>query len=197
MVFFSVPIALYAFAYVIVGKPMYPPDLAASFLSRPWGINPHALFGGIGLLIGGVQFHRSLRRRLRLHRLLGRIYVISCLVTGVAGIYMAAYSYGGWFTHLGFGTLGALLLVTTAVAFVAIRRGDVETHRRWMLRSYALMFAAVTLRLQLPLLASSFGFADGYRVVSWSCWVPNVLVAETILYFWFRKTPIPGVLETA
>jgi uncharacterized membrane protein len=183
LVFFAVPISLYAFAYVIVGQPMYPPPLAASLSSRPWGINPHALFGGVSLLTGGLQFHRKLRRRVRLHRVLGRVYVVSCLVTGAAGLYMAAYSYGGWITHLGFGALGALLVFTTLMAFLAIRRGDVERHRRWMTRSYALIFGAVTLRLQLPLLAASFGFLDGYRIVAWSSWVPNVIAAEALLHF--------------
>jgi uncharacterized membrane protein len=182
LVVLAVPITLYAFAYVLVGEAMYPRELAESLSSRPWGINPHALFGGAGLLAGALQFHRGLRRRLRLHRVLGRVYVVSCLVTGLAGVYMAAYSYGGWITHLGFGTLGVLLLFTTIVAFLAIRRGDVERHRRWMTRSYALMFAAVTLRLELPLLAASFGFADGYRVVSWLCWVPNIVIAEALLH---------------
>jgi uncharacterized membrane protein len=188
MVVFAIVIALYAFAYVVVGEAMYPPPLADSLSSRPWGINPHALFGGIGLLAGAVQFHRGLRRRLRIHRFLGRVYVVSCLFTGTAGVYMAAYSYGGWVTHLGFGALGVLLLFTTIVAFRAIRRGDVETHWRWMLRSYALMFAAVMLRLELPLLASNLGFDTGYRIVSWLCWVPNVIVAETILRAWSRRT---------
>ncbi|HYO76822.1 MAG TPA: DUF2306 domain-containing protein [Thermoanaerobaculia bacterium] len=181
LMLFAGMISLYAFAYVIVGERMYPPDLAASFLSRPWGINPHALFGGTGLLLGAVQFHRGLRRRLPIHRLLGRIYVVSCLVTGLAGMYMAVYSYGGWITHLGFGTLGALLVFTTIVAFLSIRKGDVERHRSWMIRSYALMFAAVTLRLELPFLGAAFGFDDGYRVVAWLCWIPNALIAEAIV----------------
>ena len=45
------------------------------------------------------------------------------------------------------------------------------------------------LRLELPLLASNFGFDTGYRIVSWLCWVPNVLVAETMLWAWSRRTP--------
>ena len=181
LMLFAAMISLYAYACVIVGEPMYPRDLAASFLSRPWGINPHAFFGGTGLLLGAIQFHRRLRRRLPIHRLLGRIYVVSCLVTGLAGMYMAVYSYGGWITHVGFGTLGALLVFTTLVAFLAIRKGDVERHRSWMIRSYALMFAGVTLRLELPFLGASLGFLDGYRIVAWLCWIPNLLVAEAIV----------------
>lgn len=156
--------------------------LADSFLARPWGINPHALFGGIALLTGVLQFHRGIRRRLPVHRVLGRLYVISCLVIGTAGIYMAIYSFGGWITHLGFGALGVLLLLTTLAGYLAIRRHDVERHRDWMIRSYALIFAAVMLRIELPLLIVSFGdFTPAYRVVAWLCWVPNILLAEALV----------------
>ena len=182
MAFFALPIALYAFAYVTIGQRMYPPMLVDSFLARPWGINPHALFGGIALLTGVLQFHRGIRRHLPVHRILGRIYVISCLVIGTAGIYMAVYSFGGWITHLGFGTLGVLLLLTTLAGYLAIRRHDVERHRDWMIRSYALIFAAVTLRIELPLLIASFGdFTPAYLVVSWLCWVPNAIVGEALV----------------
>jgi uncharacterized membrane protein len=191
LVLLALPISLYAFAYVYVGEAMYPPPLAESFSSRPWGINPHALFGGLGLLSGAVQFNHRLRRRLRVHRMLGRVYVVSCLVTGAAGMYMAAYSYGGWITHLGFGLLGAALLCTTTMAFVVIRYGgDVERHRRWMVRSYALMFAAVMLRLELPVLSGYLGFLQAYRIVSWLCWIPNLLAAEAMLRFWFKPEAV-------
>lgn len=178
----ALPIVFQAFAYVIVGKALYPPPLAASFIARPWGINPHAFFGGTGLLLGALQFLPAIRRRIRLHRILGRIYVVACLVTGTAGVYMAAYSYGGWITHVGFALLGIFLLIATTKAFLVIRRGDVESHKRWMIRSYALMFAAVMLRLELPFMifALSMEFRDAYLIVAWLCWVPNLLVAELI-----------------
>ena len=48
-----------------------------------------------------------------------------------------------------------------------------------MLRSYALLFSAVTLRLWLPLLSAAFGsFEPAYLAVSWVSWVPNLLVVE-------------------
>jgi uncharacterized membrane protein len=191
----AIPMALYAFAYVIVGRPMYPPDLAASFLSRPWGINPHALMGGIGLLTGAVQFSPALRRRLPVHRILGRIYVVSSLIIGATGMYMAAYSHGGWITHLGFGALGAFLLFTTIAAFVTIRKRDVESHKRWMIRSYALMFAAVMLRLELPLLGMAYDFTTAYRIVSWLCWIPNLLFAEAIINVAIARAPAAPALH--
>ncbi|WP_084728810.1 DUF2306 domain-containing protein [Streptacidiphilus neutrinimicus] len=41
-------------------------------------------------------------------------------------------------------------------AFAAIRRGAVAEHRIWMVRSYALIFAAVTFRLR-PAVLAGFG----------------------------------------
>jgi uncharacterized membrane protein len=185
-------IVVYALAYVVVGPPMYPADLAASFLARPWGIYPHVLFGALALALGPVQFHRAiLTRRRAFHRQLGTVYVASSVFVGVAGLYMSIYSFGGWVTHLGFGALAVLLLFTTLRAYAAARRRDIATHRQWMVRSYALIFAAVTLRIELPLLATAFGdFLPGYQVVAWLCWVPNALWAE-----WYVRrtahTPLP------
>ena len=176
----AAPIVGYAVAYVVVGEPMYPPNLAASFLARPWGIYPHALFGSLALGLGALQFNRWLLLRHRpIHRTLGKVYVISAIVVGLAGLYMSFYSFGGPITHLGFGVLAVLLLWTTVRAYMAARERAIATHRRWMLRSYALVFAAATLRIELPLLTMAFGdFTPAYQVVAWMCWVPNALWAE-------------------
>ena len=176
----AVPIVGYGIAMVVVGAPMYPPNLAASFVARPWGIYPHALFGSLALGLGALQFNRWLLVRHRpTHRALGTVYVISALVVGLAGLYMSFYSFGGVVTHIGFAALALLLLWTTVRAYVAARAREIAVHRRWMLRSYALIFAAVTLRMELPLLVMAFGdFTPAYRVVAWLSWVPNILWAE-------------------
>jgi len=63
--------------------------------------------------------------------------------------------------------------------FWRIRRGDQIGHRRWMLRSYAFTFAAVTLRIYLPIaLTAGLPFIDAYQTISWACWVPNLIVVE-------------------
>ena len=181
---FAVPIVGYAIAYVVVGPPMYPSNLAESFLARPWGIYPHALFGSLALALGALQFNRWLLLRHRpIHRTLGKVYVVSSIVVGLAGLYMSIYSFGGLITHLGFGALAILLLWTTLRAYLAARKRDIATHRRWMLRSYALVFAAVMLRIELPLLIMAFGdFTPAYQAVAWVSWVPNALWAEW--YIW-------------
>ena len=113
---------------------------------------------------------------------MGKIYVGAATLVGVSGLYMAWYAFGGPITQIGFAGLAIGVLYTTITAFTTIRRGDVANHRRWMIRSYALIFAAVTLRLELPLLTMYFGaFTPAYQMVAWVSWVPNLLFAETKL----------------
>lgn len=184
MAIFALPVVVYAAGIAIVGERMYTPGLADSFKARPWGIIPHALFGSIALFIGPLQFHPTLRsRRLELHRWLGRTYVMTALITGVAGVYMAAYSLGGWITHIGFGLLGLGLIICTTQAFRRIRERRVTEHRRWMIRSYAFLYSAVTLRLEIPFLVIALGgeFLPAYQIVSWLSWVPNILFAEWLI----------------
>ena len=70
----------------------------------------------------------------------------------------------------------------TWVAYLQIRRGNVDVHRAWMVRSYALTLAAVTLRIEIPLfLLSGVSFEEAYPVIAWLCWVPNILVAEWLI----------------
>ena len=194
----SLMIVSYALAYVIRGEKMFFGEVGAGFRQRPWGILAHAFVAMFALGIGPFQFRESLRlRRLPLHRTLGKIYVVAALLTGITGLYMAVYSFGGMITHAGFGLLAAGVVITTTVAYRRIRALDTVAHREWMIRSFSLIFAAVTLRILLPLLITAYrgAFEPAYLWVSWLCWVPNVLWAE-----WYirrrrgrRAAPLVGV----
>lgn len=190
-IFFAVAVAGYALAYLVLRERMFPPELADSFRARPWGIYPHALFGAVALFTGALQFRRGKWSR---HRALGKVYVLACLLTGGVGLYMAFHSWGGAVTHLGFGGLATTLLVTTVMAFVRIKQRDIAAHRRWMLRSYAMIWAAVMLRIELPLLLVAFKgqFAPAYLIVSWLCWVPNLIAMETYIRLRDESAAIPA-----
>lgn len=82
----------------------------------------------------------------------------------------------GIIAQTGFGALAVLLLITTVRAYLLIRQRRIAQHREWMIYSNALIFAAVTLRLELPPLASLLGGRIGYATVEWLSWVPNLLV---------------------
>jgi len=144
----------------------------------------HAAAALVALAVGPFQFLARLRQRSpRVHRRLGYVYFSGVFIGGVAGLFSATGAEGGLSSRTGFFLLGLLWIASAWVALSVIRRGDVMAHRRWMIRNFALTFAAVTLRLWLPALqAASGSFLDAYRTVAWLCWVPNALMAEFILH---------------
>jgi hypothetical protein len=81
------------------------------------------------------------------------------------------------------------------MAYRMIRLRKIAAHRRWMIRNFALTYAAVTLRLEMPLLGMAFGDVLGYQLVAWVCWIPNLLVAEAIVRGWLRRTRAPIVIH--
>lgn len=148
--------------------------------------------GAIALLAGALQAHRGLRlRRPDVHRWLGRLYLLAVLASGSAGLLLATRSTAGPIAQWGFGTMAVLWLVTTVVGWRRARAGRYLAHRDWMIRSYALTLAAVTLRLWLPASqVAGMPFLTAYVAIAWLCWVPNLVLAE-----WFlRRRPHPSVL---
>ena len=78
------------------------------------------------------------------------------------------------------------------MAIIKVKNKDIIAHKKWMYRSYALSFAAVTLRILVPLMSITNQFDYDFIVVStaWLSWIINLFVVELILYFSFsfRKT---------
>lgn len=159
------------------------PDMRAAFEAHRFGIYLHVFASAVALALGPFQFFARLRAtRPDLHRWSGRLYLgIGVLVGGAAGLFMAIHAYGGPVSRLGFAGLALAWLYTGFRAWRAIRAGDVASHRRWMVRNFALTFAAVTLRLWAPAAyAAGIPFETSYPVIAWLCWVPNLVVAERL-----------------
>ena len=170
-----------AYGAAVLFLPHFGPPFVATLRATAFGPLVGHIGGGlVALGIGPWQFSARLRtRRLALHRWMGRAYVVAVILGGAGGLVLSRTSQEGIVTHLGFGTLGLLWIFSTLRAYVAIRGGNDVSHRAWMTRSFALTFAAVTLRIILPLeLAGGLSYHVAYQIVSWACWVPNLLVAE-------------------
>ncbi|MEO5942437.1 MAG: DUF2306 domain-containing protein [Ferruginibacter sp.] len=143
------------------------------------GFYTHITLGGVALLIGWTQFSVKLRtNKLKLHRQIGKVYVIAALLSSLAGVYIAMYATGGIIASLGFIGLGITWFYTILRAYIEIRNGQIERHQKMMIYSYAACFSAVTLRIYLPILTMLFhDFIKAYLLVAWLCWVPNIIVA--------------------
>lgn len=145
----------------------------------------HIVASMLAILIGPFQFLPQFRhgRLLKFHRWLGRAYLLSVLLGGLGGLYMAQFGYGGLITRLGFATLAILWLYSGAMAYKQIRNKQIEAHRQWMIRNYALTLAGTMLRVWMPISVAGMGieFIMAYRAIAWMCWVPNLIIAEWII----------------
>jgi uncharacterized membrane protein len=105
---------------------------------------PHTLAGIFALLIGPINFSSRIRQRhLTLHRVLGRIYVVSVFVGSFTGIALAWGRPG----LPGTAMQAAAWMVCTTAAFLTARNRQIVQHRQWMARSYAVTFTFVSSRV--------------------------------------------------
>ncbi|PVM85177.1 DUF2306 domain-containing protein [Caulobacter radicis] len=180
-------IAAYSARYLLS-----PPQTPAQALGNPRGVPwlfIHIAGSVTALVLGSLQFIPALRRGAASpHRWTGRVYVLGCLVGGVAGLVLAPGSSAGPIATAGFGLLAVIWIAVNVLGWRAAVQGRFVEHRRWMIRSWALTLAAVTLRLYLPLvMVLDLPFLPWYRAISFLAWVPNLIVAE----LWLRRARGP------
>lgn len=184
----STAVALISYRYLL-GQGPVPPNVAANRHFDPW-IAVHAAGAATALLLGPWQFRPRLRVRWPfLHKCIGRIYALGCASGGLAALVLATGLSSGPVAGAGFAALGLAWLITTGLAVHEVLAGRIASHRRWMIRSFALTLSAVTLRIYLPLSdVFNVEFLTAYRTIAWACWLPNLLLAE--LFLWRRPTSV-------
>ena len=181
----AIGVAGYGAAAMVLSTSGQFPSVPHHYPDRVIAAAVHFGLGGLALLIGPLQFLPGLRARWpALHRWTGRVYVTACFASGLAALVMAPYVHTGTVARVGFTLLAVGWLTTTSTAlFMALKRRFAE-HRRWMIRSYALTLAAVSLRILLPTSSLlDIPFESAYPVIAYACWVPNLIIAE----WWLRR----------
>lgn len=183
----SVSIGLYPLIYFVIDRKfgLLGSKSEALLNDTLWNIGfyGHIVLGGLALLIGWVQFSEKIRKNnLEIHRRIGIIYVFSVLISGLCGFYIGYHATGGIVSKIGFMSLAVVWLSTTWLGFRAAKNKHITLHQKFMIYSYAACFAAVTLRIWLPMLTTLFegDFIRAYRIVAWLCWVPNIIAAYFI-----------------
>ena len=144
------------------------------------------------LLIGLIAFSKRARKySMKVHRWIGTTYCVCIWISAATGVALAYANTAGLASRLGFSTLGILWFVTTYVAYVRARKRDIVGHRVWMIRSFALTLAVVTVRpiMMLPGYIE-IDLALLNNVASWACWIPNLILAE----LYIRRTNHLGML---
>jgi uncharacterized membrane protein len=105
---------------------------------------PHTLAGIFALLIGPINFSSRIRQRhLKIHRVLGRIYILSVFIGAATGVALASGRPG----FPGTSMQAAAWVVCTVAALITARNRQIIQHRQWMARSYAVTFTFVSSRV--------------------------------------------------
>ncbi|MBO0357978.1 DUF2306 domain-containing protein [Hymenobacter sp. BT186] len=148
--------------------------------------------------------------RPKLHRTLGKIYVLSILLLAApSGLILAAYANGGLAAKVGFTMQCLVWWLVTWQAYRLARQRHWLLHSEWMLRAYAVTLAAMSLRLESYGLYYFFHTKpiETYLTVVWLSWTGNLLLAEVLVQaglgrwymraFQLKNMPKPRVLRTA
>jgi hypothetical protein len=144
---------------------------------------PHGVAGACALLLAPLQFSERLRQRYtKAHRVVGRIYVAGALILAPLGATLQYVNEGVSGASRQFTVLAvvdaALLMSTTAVAFLFAIRRRITLHRQWMTRSYAVALVFFEGRF----ITGVLGLDDAPELVQttviWSCLALAMLLGE-------------------
>lgn len=163
-------------------------DFDRWFAAHPVASMLHVVLGGLFLAFAPLQFSSRLRNRyLNLHRWSGRVLVMVALPIGMSGLMLGViFPYGGPAAAAAVFAAGAFFLIALVLAVFAIRRNDVASHRKWMIRMFAVGLGIATVRiigLILVLLTRS-SFQDSAGTAFWLGWLLTLAVAE----WWIIRT---------
>lgn len=117
----------------------YPED-SARLAVAPFSWFAHALAGVAFGITGPLQFVRALRDRFgTIHRVSGRIFVLSGAILGLSGLSLLAQvtSQRTPLVDVARGLFGVALLIALVKAMTAIRERDFVRHSAWAIRAYS------------------------------------------------------------
>ncbi|MET7338931.1 DUF2306 domain-containing protein [Nonomuraea sp. NPDC005650] len=155
----------------------------------------HIFTALVALVLGPLQFIPAIRTRGRVHRTIGRCYLLAGVLPSALAAVPVALLSGRLITQIGLVIPAVLWLITGRLAFRAARRRDFVRHRNWMMRNYALTFLAVTSRVLVPLLLlAQVPFSDTVSAGSIGAgaqsmipigqalgWIVNLVVVEILI----------------
>lgn len=134
-----------------------------------------------------------LKKRRSVHKWLGRLYAYNVLLINVpAGLILAIDANGFLPGKIAFITLDCLWFIFTLKAVLYIKQGNIVQHKEFMIRSYALTLSALTLRLwkQFFVHSTTLDPALIYMLDAWLGFMPNLLIAEWLIYVSRNKLPL-------
>lgn len=116
-----------------------------------------------------LQFIPIIRyKALIFHRINGYSVMLLAIIFSITGIIVSKVAFGGDFaTQIFAGIFGIAVMINTLLAYINIKRLQIEQHRAWMLRAWAYSASTITLRFIQIGAASMVGMVpDAYRMLA-------------------------------
>lgn len=159
------------------------------YWERRYGLLVHILGGTLALFTGPVQLWLGqTRQKLRLHRTLGKLYLIGVALDNIAAYYLCLTTPVGFIYATGLFGMTLASTVTTVMAVVAIRYRNFDQHREWMIRSYVVMLSFVFFRMMAAGMEVAGIGGTGIpgdiaraTLAAWCSWAIPLLVTELFL----------------
>jgi uncharacterized membrane protein len=173
-------------------------NLDAGFARHPVLTMIHIVPGILFMLLGPVQFSKSIRaRRLQWHRISGHIFLTSGFVIGTSALVMSftMQSIGGLNQAAATVLFGLLFLFALCKAFRHVRRREIQLHREWMIRAFSIGLAVATIR---PIIGIFFATSrltgltpyEFFGTAFWIGLVLHLIAAES----WIRLTGATAIM---
>jgi uncharacterized membrane protein len=190
----AIPVLTALVLVVQIPSGTYPED-SARLAVAPIAWFAHVLAGAAFGITGPLQFIRALGHRFgALHRLSGRIFVVSGAVLGLSGLSLLAQvmSQRTPLVDIARGLFGLALLIALGLGMAAIRDRDILRHRAWMIRAYAIgmglgAVALVFFPIYIVTGQAPTGLASDILFIA--SWLLTIALAEMVIRRSSRSTP--------
>ena len=176
----------------------YTPDSFKAFWSERILIRTHVACAMAMISTGTLQFWTGLRmRHMTLHVWCGRVYLLTGTFVGCSALYMGLHPrLGGIVFGFGLFLNGLFWLAAASIAYHAIRLGNVQVHKDWMIRAYVLACAGIVGDRIIPdmtFVARRIGVDALNDISGWANWAVPLMVTEVVLQLRrLRKTRRPN-----
>ncbi|MEM1000500.1 MAG: DUF2306 domain-containing protein [Bacteroidota bacterium] len=142
----------------------------------------HRVGGSAYVIIGILQFSKKLRKnRPRLHRNLGKIFLLLSVALGVGGALMSiVVPFSGIKETIPTVFFSGMFMFFTYKAYVTARAKQFLKHREWVIRNFAIGIAVATIRFYYVLLlyGTDLSIQDVFATSVWMGFVTNMVIAE-------------------
>lgn len=165
------------------------PAFDAGFTQHKVATLIHILPGAVFMVLGPLQFMPSLRHKhIRFHRRAGRVFLLASYIVGISALALPFLftPIGGTLEATGTMIFGSYFLIALTNGWRYILKKNMERHRIWMIRAFAIGLAVATIR---PVIGLFFALTDlaprqFFGIAFWIGFTLHALIAE----LWIRRT---------